>query len=113
VPQTIDPDRWLLALTGKTHKRSLDRNGGFQLGNQTDYLQKKLHDQYGIVWLNGQRRELAIFVDRQLVKKLPSKGLHNLLMNFPDSFVLRCKEAISPGVVFCGAPPPIARSQCR
>lgn len=35
VPSIIDPDRWLLALTGKTYKRKLDRNGCFQLGNQT------------------------------------------------------------------------------
>jgi hypothetical protein len=35
VPATIDPDRWVLTLTGKTYKRKLDRNGCFQLGNQT------------------------------------------------------------------------------
>jgi hypothetical protein len=33
VPQTIDPDRWPLTLTGKTYKRKLDSKGCFQLGN--------------------------------------------------------------------------------
>ena len=66
VPQAIDPDRWLLALPGKTYKRRLDRNGCFPLGNQTYYVQKKLHGHYAIVWVNGQRRELAIIADRQL-----------------------------------------------
>lgn len=42
VPSTIDPDRWVLTLTGKTYQRKLDRNGCFQLGNQTYYIQKKL-----------------------------------------------------------------------
>lgn len=41
VPRTINPDHWLLALTGKTYKRRLDQNGCFQLGNQTYYVQKK------------------------------------------------------------------------
>jgi hypothetical protein len=95
VPQTIDPDRWLLALSSKTYKRRLDRNGCFQLGNQTYYVQKKLHGHYVIVWVDGQRRELAIFADRQLVKKLPIKGMHNRLMNFPDYLELMCNEAIS------------------
>ena len=95
VPQTIDPDRWLLALTGKTYKRRLDRHGCFQLGNQTYYVQKKLHGHYVIIWVDGQRRELTIFADRQLVKKLPIKGLQNRLMNFPDYLELMCKEAIS------------------
>jgi hypothetical protein len=95
VPHTIDPDRWLLALTGKTYKRRLDRNGCFQLGNQTYYVQKKLHGHYVIVWVDGQRRELAIFANRHLVKKLPIKGLQNRLMNFPDYLELMCTEAIS------------------
>jgi hypothetical protein len=30
VPQTVDPDRWLLALTGRTYKRKLDSKGCFQ-----------------------------------------------------------------------------------
>jgi len=95
VLQTIDPDRWLLALTGKTDKRRLDRNGCFQLGNQTYYVQRKLPGQYVIAWVDGQRRELAVFADRQLVKKLLLKGLQNCLMNFPDYLELMCTEAIS------------------
>jgi hypothetical protein len=95
VPHTIDPDRWLLVLTGKTYKRRLDRNGCFQLGNQTYSVQKKLHGQYALIWVDGQRRELAIFAVRQLVKKLPIKGLQNRLMNFPDYLELICKEAVT------------------
>jgi hypothetical protein len=95
VPQTIDPDRWVLALTGKTFQRRLDRNGCFQLGNQNYYVQKKLHGRNVIVWVDGQQRELAIFGDQALIKKLPIKGLQNCLMNFPDYLELMCKEAVS------------------
>ena len=48
-----------------------------------------------IIWVNGQRRELAIFANRQLIKKLPIKGLQNRLMNFSEYLELICKEAIS------------------
>jgi len=95
VPPIIDPDRWVLAITGKTYTRRLDRNGCFQLGNQTYYVQKKLHAHAVIVWVDGQRRELAIFAERQLVKTLPIKGLQNRLMSFPDYLTLMCKEAVS------------------
>ena len=95
VPPTIDLDRWFLALTGKTYKRRLDRNGCFQLGNHTYCIQKKLHGHLVIVWVDGHRRELAIFTDRQFVKKLPIKGLQNRLMNFPDYLELMCNEAVA------------------
>lgn len=95
LPPTIDPDRWLLTLMGKTYKRRLDRNGCFQLGNQTYYVQKKLHGHYVIVWVDGQRQELAIFASQQLIKKLPIKGLQNRRMNFTEYLELMCHEAIS------------------
>lgn len=95
VPQTIDPDRWLLLQTGKTYTRRLDRNGCFHLGNQSYYVQQKLHGCLVILWVDGKQRELATFVDRKPIKKLPIKGLQNRLMNFPEYLELMCKEAAS------------------
>jgi hypothetical protein len=95
VPQTVDPDRWLLALTGKTYKRKLDRNGCFQLGNQTYYVQKKRHAQLVVIWVDGQKRTLNIHADQILIKSLPIKGLHNRSMDFQEYLDLMCKEAIS------------------
>lgn len=95
VPATIDPDRWLLALTGKTYPRKLDRKGCFQLGNQTYYVQQKLHGRSVLVWVDGQQRELAVFADRALIKQLPIKGLQNRSMNFQEYVALMCQEAVS------------------
>lgn len=95
VPETIDPDRWLLLQTGKTYTRRLDRNGCFQLGNQTYYVQQKLKSRSVIIWVDGRQRELDIFVDRQAIKKIPIKGLQNRLMDFPEYLELICQEAIS------------------
>jgi len=47
------------------------------------FHQKKLHGYFVIVWVDGQRRELAIFADRQLIKKLPIKGLQKPLDEIP------------------------------
>lgn len=95
VPETIDPDRWILLQTGKTYTRRLDRNGCFQLGNQTYYVQQKLKSRPVIIWVDGRQRELDIFVDRQAIKKIPIKGLQNRLMDFPEYLELMCQEAIS------------------
>lgn len=95
VPQTIDPDRWLSMLTGRTYKRKLDRNGCFQLGNQTYYVQKKRRTQLVVVWVDGQKRTLNIYADQVPIKSLPIKGLQNRSMDFQEYLDLMCKEAIS------------------
>ena len=95
VPSTSHPHRWVLTLTGKTYKRQLDRNGCFQLGHPTYYVQKKLQGQGVIVRIDGQRRQLAIFGNQALIKKWPIQGLQNQLMNFPDYLERMCKQAVS------------------
>lgn len=95
VPQTIDPDHWLLLQSGRTYTRRLDRNGCFQLGNHTYYVQQKLRGRSVTLWVDGRQRELAIYANRKVIKKLPIKGLQNRLMNFPEYLELMCQEAIS------------------
>lgn len=95
VPDTIDPDRWLLQQTGKTYTRRLDRNGTFQLGNQTYYVQQKLHGRSVTIWVDGRQKELDIYVGRQAFKKIPIKGLQNRMMKYSEYLELMCKEAVS------------------
>lgn len=95
VPQSIDPDRWVLALSGKTYKRKLDGKGCFQLGDQTYYVQQKMHGRSILIWVDGPQRELVIQAGRIPVKKIPMKGLQNRNMNFPDYIELMCKQAAS------------------
>jgi hypothetical protein len=95
VPAIIDPDRWLLLQTGKTYTRRLDRNGTFQLGNQTYYVQQKLRGHSVTIWVDGRKKELDIFVGRRAFKKIAIKGLQNRLMDFPEYLELMCQEAIS------------------
>jgi hypothetical protein len=96
VPQTIDPDRWLSTLTGRTYKRRLDRKGCFQLGNQTYYVKQKLRGQMILIWVDGQKQHLNVYAANQnLLKTLPIKGLQNRRMNFQEYLDLICKEAVS------------------
>jgi len=95
VPQTIDPDRWLLALTGKTYKRKLDSTGSFQLGNQTYYVQQHYRGQMVLIWVDGKKRILNVFAKKALIKSLSIKGLINHPMNFQEYLDTICKEAIS------------------
>ena len=95
VPHTVDPDRWLLAQSGKTYRRKLDSKGCFQLGNQTYYVKQNRHGQVVVVWVDGKQKTLHVFAGQVLVKSLPIKGLQNRLMNFQEYLELMCKEAIS------------------
>ena len=93
---TIDPDRWLLTLTGRTYKRRLDSKGCFQLGNQTYYVKRNLRGQMILIWVDGQKKQLNVYIsNKNLVKTLPFKGLQNRKMNFKEYLDLMCKEAIS------------------
>ncbi len=82
VPQTIDPDRWLLALTGRTYKRKLDSTGSFQLGNQTYYVQQSRRGQMVLIWVDGKKRSLNVFAEKALIKK-PS---HQRIDQSPHEF---------------------------
>jgi hypothetical protein len=95
VPQTVDPDHWLLLQTGKTYTRRLGRNGSFQLGNQTYYVQQKLRGRSVTIWVDGRQQELGIFIDGKVIKKLPIKGLQNRMMAFDDFVDSMAKEADS------------------
>jgi hypothetical protein len=95
VPDTVDPDRWLLQQTGKTYTRKLGRDGYFQLGNQTYYVQQKLRGRSVTIRVDGQQRELGVFLDGKVIKKLPIKGLQNHRMAFADFVDWMAKEADS------------------
>jgi hypothetical protein len=95
VPETIDPDRWLSTLTGKTYKRKLDTKGCFQLGNQIYYVQQARHGQMIVLWVDGQKRTLNVYASETLIKSIPIKGLQNRMMKFHEYLDLICKEAVS------------------
>jgi len=95
VPLTVNPDRWLLAQSGKTYRRKLDSKGCFQLGNQIYYVKQNRHGQVVVIWVDGKQKTLHVFAGQALVKSLPIKGLQNHLMNFREYLDLMCKEAIS------------------
>jgi transposase InsO family protein len=95
VPAKIDPDRWLLSLTGKTYKRKLDSKGCFQLGNQTYYVQQSRRGQVVVIWVDGQKRMLNVVANKAPIKSLAIKGLHNRSMKFEEYLDLMCMEAVS------------------
>ena len=95
VPETVDPDRWVVSQTGKTYKRKLDSKGCFQLGNQTYYVQESRRGQVVVIWVDGQKRTLIVYKDKAVIKSVPIKGLRNCTMKFQEYLDLMCKEAVS------------------
>ena len=81
--------------TGKTYTRKLGRDGCFQLGNQTYYVKQKLRGRPVTLWVDGQQRELGVFLNGKVIKKLPIKGLQNRKMTFEEFVDWMAKEADS------------------
>jgi hypothetical protein len=84
-----------LQQTGKTYTRKLARDGCFQLGNQTYYVQQKLRGRSVTLWVDGQQRQLGIMLDGKAIKKLPIKGLQHRRMTFIEFVDWMAKEADS------------------
>jgi hypothetical protein len=58
-------------------------------------VQQKLHGRSVTIWVDGRQKELDVFVDRQVFKKIPIKGLQNRSMEFPDYLESMCQKAVS------------------
>jgi hypothetical protein len=58
-------------------------------------VQQKLRGRSVTIWVDGQQRELGIFLDGRVIKKLPIKGLQNRRMAFEDFVDWMAKEADS------------------
>lgn len=58
-------------------------------------MQQKLRGRSVTIWVDGQQRELEIFLNGRVIKKLPIKGLQNRRMAFEDFVDWMAKEAHS------------------
>jgi hypothetical protein len=58
-------------------------------------VQQKLRGRSVTIWVDGRQQELGIFIDGQLLDKLPIKGLQNRRMAFDDFVDSMTKQAYS------------------
>jgi len=75
LPETVDPDRWLMALNGRWYPRRVRSDGRIQIDGKYYYVKQALAGHHIMVRLNASTRCFEAFRDDTLVKELPIKGL--------------------------------------
>lgn len=95
LPTIVDPDAWLEAAAKRWYKRRISSNGTIKIGDYRYYIGRSLAKQHLAIRVMPTTKELLVYLDNQLVKTLPIKGLYHGRMALEDYVTLICKEAVS------------------
>lgn len=95
LPDRIDPDGWLQAVHRQRFRRRVQHNGSVQVGTYRYYISRSLKRRYVILQVDAAERQFVVFLDGQLFKTIPIKGLHGEILDFQDYLKLICEEAVS------------------
>ena len=95
LPTVVDPDAWLAPAAKRMYKRRIDPNGSIKIGNHRYYVRKALAKQHIAVRVLPSTQELQVYLDKQVVKVLPVKGLYHGQMLLEDYVTHICREAVS------------------
>jgi transposase InsO family protein len=86
LPHAVDPDGWLDALDGMHMQRKIDARGTVQLDLKSYYVSKALAGHWVTLRLESASRSVSIYLQAQLLRILPLKGMVGRLLSF-DAFV--------------------------
>jgi len=95
LPASVDPDAWLAPASRRLYKRRTNANGSLQIGGFRYYIGKQWAKQTLVVRILPQEKELAVYDEVVLVKKVPMKGLYHGQMDLTDYVDCIMKEALS------------------
>ena len=95
VPQTVDPDRWLVQINQQAFARTIRAGGDLMINREVYYVSRSLAGQRVTCWVNAAEKCFNIWQPRGLIKSIPIKGLHGQSMPFEDYVALMKREARS------------------
>ncbi len=95
VPETVDPDRWLLKVNKHAFARTIRAGGDLTINRQDYYVSRTLAGQRVTCWVNAAARQFDIWQPGRLIKSIPIKGLYGQIMPFEDYVTLMKREARS------------------
>ena len=91
VPLWVDPDAWVLAIHGEHYARKVGPDGCVKLGDKRYYVQKDLAGRHVALEVDAPARELVVWHRKEVLKRLPLKGLSQRPQAF-DEFVDQLRE---------------------
>ncbi len=95
VPETVDPDRWLLQMDKRAFARTIRTGGDLTINHQDYYVSRSLAGQRVSCWVNAAEKCFNIWKPEGFIKSVPIKGLHGQTMPFQDYVMLMKQEARS------------------
>ena len=95
VPQTVDPDRWLVQVNKRVFARTIRARGDLTINCQDYYVSRSLAGLRVICRINAAEKHFEIWLPGRLIKSLPIKGLYGKTMPFGEYVELMKQEARS------------------
>ncbi len=95
VPQTVDPDGWLVHVDKRAFARAIRARGDLTINCQDYYISRTLAGRRVTCWVNAAEKHFEIWLSGKLIKSLPIKGLYGKTMPFGEYVALMKQEARS------------------
>jgi len=95
VPETIDPDRWLVQVTQQAFARTIRTDGKLTINREDYYVSRRLAGQRVSCWVNAAEKQFDIWQPGGCIKSIPIKGLYGQTMPFGEYVALMKQEARS------------------
>jgi hypothetical protein len=95
VPQSVDPDRWLMQINQQAFARTIRANGKLTINCEDYYVSRSLAGQRVTCWVNADQKQFDIWQPGGCIKSIPIKGLHGQVMPFEEYVGLMKREARS------------------
>jgi hypothetical protein len=93
VPATIDPDRWIEALDGKSYVRKVQQDTSVTVGTGRYYIKQALIGQQVTLRIDAKDRTMVVVHNEQEVKRLPIQGTGRGRVSFAQFVEELCEEA--------------------
>jgi hypothetical protein len=95
VPETVDPDRWLLAMDKHAFARMIRADGKLTINRENYSVSRKLAGRRVTCWVNAAEKCFDIWQPAGPITSMPIKGLHGKIMPFQEYVALMKGEARS------------------
>ena len=95
VPQTVDPDRWLLQRHKQAFARTIRADGKLTINREDYYVSRSLAGQRVTCWVNAAEKCFDIWQPGGCIKSVQIKGLYGQTIPFEEYVALMKREARS------------------
>ncbi len=95
VPETIDPDHWLMQVNERAFARTIRVDGKLTINREDYYVSRQLAGQRVTCWVNAAEKCFDIWQSGRHLKSVPIKGLQGKTMPFQEYVMLMKQEALS------------------